>query len=469
MLGVDKKLDIKEKKALERETKANVRIQQQKIKELKDSIVELESSTDTETDSKLSSTEEGYSRDCLRSFAPIYLAKNGNLSRSTNNHYINPYSPPPLVDNARNSPSALAVQHAHNSSMLANCYSLMQSTNGIGGHNEGTEQSSSDTASTGSSDTVIHHETNMCSLMNNNGNTEAESLICKKEKLPDCNNDLSPIKLTSSMPAIQQAAALNNGSHPTKPDEISDPPKHSIIDPPENLTTSPDSGGNSRPPYSYVAMIRRAIVESPEQKLTLQEIYNFILRHFPYYNGKPGWKNSIRHNLSLNKCFIRMPREGGGERKGSYWSFDSAYNDMFEGNNYRRRKRMKRPPGSEGVPNSTSAFGSSFASSFSRPYPYLNPADFLTSGYRSTSERNWSLAVQGSTNLRNSGRSGMSCPSCQRIQPQAFGYVQSSQLDPSVSTASHAYPAHSYVPPTAAFPGHYPAHCSTAPSRYHPY
>ncbi|XP_054722589.1 E3 ubiquitin-protein ligase mib1-like [Uloborus diversus] len=64
MLGVDKKLDIKEKKALERETKANVRIQQQKIKELKDSIVELKSSTDTETDSKLSSTEEdsGYSQ-----------------------------------------------------------------------------------------------------------------------------------------------------------------------------------------------------------------------------------------------------------------------------------------------------------------------------------------------------------------------------------------------------------------------
>lgn len=243
-----------------------------------------------------------------------------------------------------------------------------------------------------------------------------------------------------------------------------------------------------RPPFSYVAMISKAILESPSKKLTLQEIYSYVLETFPYYKNKDGWKNSIRHNLSLNKCFIRVPREGGGEKKGSYWIFDPAFNDMFEGNNYRRRKRMKRPSReSAHAPSSGASYTPSFTPTFTRPYThtYLNPTDFLPSDYRS-SERNWPLAhMQSSSQLRHTGRSSLaSYPSCQRMQAQTLhvGYMQSSQMDPSISTSTQssiplptAYPAHSYVPPTAAFPGHYPTHCiresacSTSQSRYHPY
>ncbi|MBN3298206.1 FOXL1 protein, partial [Amia calva] len=102
-----------------------------------------------------------------------------------------------------------------------------------------------------------------------------------------------------------------------------------------------------KPPYSYIALIAMAIKSAPDQKVTLSGIYQFIMERFPFYHdNKQGWQNSIRHNLSLNDCFIKVPREKGRPGKGSYWTLDTKCLDMFENGNYRRRKRKSKTQGS---------------------------------------------------------------------------------------------------------------------------
>ena len=100
----------------------------------------------------------------------------------------------------------------------------------------------------------------------------------------------------------------------------------------------------SVPTIFHIALIAMSIANSPEQRLTLGGIYKYIQDKFPYYRERDKkWQNSIRHNLTLNDCFIKLPREPGKPGKGNYWAIDPAAESMFDNGSYlRRRKRFKR-------------------------------------------------------------------------------------------------------------------------------
>ena len=109
--------------------------------------------------------------------------------------------------------------------------------------------------------------------------------------------------------------------------------------------TAPADRKRGKPPYSYISLIVMAILESPYRRQTLSGIIEHIQMRFPYYGENcpaKGWKNSIRHNLSLNDCFEKTCRDPANPSKGHFWRLHPRSAHMFEGGSFMRRKKRFR-------------------------------------------------------------------------------------------------------------------------------
>ncbi|XP_054615680.1 forkhead box protein J1-A [Dunckerocampus dactyliophorus] len=94
-----------------------------------------------------------------------------------------------------------------------------------------------------------------------------------------------------------------------------------------------------KPPYSYAHLICMAMHASPASKMTLAGIYKWITDNFCYFrHAEPTWQNSIRHNLSLNKCFIKVPRGKDEPGKGGFWKIDPQYAERLLSGAYKKRR-----------------------------------------------------------------------------------------------------------------------------------
>lgn len=96
-----------------------------------------------------------------------------------------------------------------------------------------------------------------------------------------------------------------------------------------------------KPQHSYIGLIAMAILSSAEKKMVLSDIYQYILDNYPYFRNRgPGWRNSIRHNLSLNDCFVKAGRSANG--KGHYWAVHPANIEDFTRGDFRRRRAQRK-------------------------------------------------------------------------------------------------------------------------------
>ncbi|XP_066560889.1 forkhead box protein J1-A [Amia ocellicauda] len=158
---------------------------------------------------------------------------------------------------------------------------------------------------------------------------------------------------------------------------------------------------NVKPPYSYATLICMAMQASKKTKITLSCIYKWITDNFCYFrHADPTWQNSIRHNLSLNKCFIKVPREKDEPGKGGFWKIDPQYAERLLSGAFKKRRMppVQINPAFQARVRSGPHPSGTFPSSGggrSEPYISLESQQLLREFEEATADQNWDPSEQG--------------------------------------------------------------------------
>ncbi|KDN38164.1 hypothetical protein RSAG8_09667, partial [Rhizoctonia solani AG-8 WAC10335] len=140
---------------------------------------------------------------------------------------------------------------------------------------------------------------------------------------------------------------------------------------PNDLSALADAHPGQKPPYPYSTIIRYAIQGSPRQRLTLSELYETMEARFPWFKSAgSGWKKSLRHNLSLNRCFEKVPRPITEPGKGSYWTVNL---NGPEGTRRVRKRRSKKTKSEGETANDAGSQGPSATDTASPSAPTPSP------------------------------------------------------------------------------------------------
>ncbi|XP_053687099.1 forkhead box protein F1 [Sabethes cyaneus] len=223
--------------------------------------------------------------------------------------------------------------------------------------------------------------------------TSGGHITINQSSMLEKSNSASPITPAASptLSSSSQPPAANGGNYQKKPSSAAgnsgggEQQLTSTTGSGEPGSTKKANGGRrqEKPQLSYINMIVMAIKDSPHRRRTLSEIYKYLQSKYDFFNGEyNGWKNSVRHNLSLNECFKKLPKECGKPGKGHYWTIDSSAEYMFEDEGslrrrprgFRRKQQLKAygggsafyPAGSTGYDIAVPELPSSY---ISQPYP----------------------------------------------------------------------------------------------------